>query len=82
MSLQRQHFLLSYLKTLSVGAAGTWTSGLPLGRLEIPLGISTLPSLGQDIDNGITSGVNLALVFSCFHNFFVHTGSCMKAEEK
>ena len=32
MSLQRQHFLLSYLKTLSVGPAGTWTSGLPLGR--------------------------------------------------
>ena len=32
MSLQRQHFVLSYLKTLSVGPAGTWTSGLPLGR--------------------------------------------------
>ena len=32
MSLQRQHFLLSYLKTLSVGPAGTWTSSLPLGR--------------------------------------------------
>ena len=32
MSLQRQHFLLSYLKTLSVGLGGTWTSGLPLGR--------------------------------------------------
>ena len=27
MSIQRQHFLLSYLKTLSVGPAGTWTSG-------------------------------------------------------
>ena len=24
MSLQKQHFLLSYLKTLSVGPAGTW----------------------------------------------------------
>ena len=32
MSLQRQHFLLSYLKTLSVGPAETWTNGLPLGR--------------------------------------------------
>ena len=32
MSLQRQHFLLSYFKTLSVGPAGTWTSGLPHGR--------------------------------------------------
>ena len=31
MSLQRQHFLLSYLKTLSVGLAGVWTRDLPLG---------------------------------------------------
>ena len=32
MSLQRQHFLLSYLKTLSVGPAGVWTRDLPLDR--------------------------------------------------
>ena len=32
MSLQRQHFLLSYLKTLSVGPAGVWTRDLPLSR--------------------------------------------------
>ena len=32
MLLQRQHFLLSYLKTLSVGPAGAWTYGLPLSR--------------------------------------------------
>ena len=32
MLLQRQHFLLSYLKTLSVGPAGVWTYGLPLNR--------------------------------------------------
>ena len=32
MSLQRQHFVLSYLKTLSVGPAGVWTRDLPLGR--------------------------------------------------
>ena len=31
-SLQRQHFLLSYLKTLSVGPVGVRTRGLPLGR--------------------------------------------------
>ena len=30
MLLQRQHFLLSYLKTLSVGPAGVWTYGLQL----------------------------------------------------
>ena len=32
MSLQRQHFLPSYLKTLSVGPAGVWTLDLPFGR--------------------------------------------------
>ena len=32
MSLQRQHFLLSYLKTVSVGPAGVLTRDLPLGR--------------------------------------------------
>ena len=31
MSLQRQHFLLSYLKTLSVGPAGVRTHDLPHG---------------------------------------------------
>ena len=35
MSLQRQHFLLSYLKTLSVGPAGVRTNGLPLSRLAL-----------------------------------------------
>ena len=32
MSLQRQHFLLSYLKTLSDGPAGLWTRNLLLCR--------------------------------------------------
>ena len=32
MLLQRQHFLLSYLKTLSVGPAGVRARNLPLGR--------------------------------------------------
>ena len=32
MSLQRQHFLLSHLKTLSVGPAGVRTRDLPLSR--------------------------------------------------
>ena len=30
--LQRQHFLLSYLKILSIGPAGVWTYGLSLSR--------------------------------------------------
>ena len=32
MSLQRQHFLPSYLKSLSVGPAGVRTRDLPLNR--------------------------------------------------
>ena len=32
MSLQRQHFLHSYFKTLSVGPVGVWTSDLPLSK--------------------------------------------------
>ena len=36
ISLQRQHFLLSYFKTLSVGPAGVWTRDLPLGRPALP----------------------------------------------
>ena len=32
MSLQRQHFLLSYLKTLSVGPVGVRTRDVPLSR--------------------------------------------------
>ena len=43
MSLQRQHFLLGYLKTLSVGPAGVWTHDLPHGspvlhQLSQPVG--------------------------------------------
>ena len=36
ISLQRQHFLLSYLKTLSVGPARIWTRNLPLGTRRFP----------------------------------------------
>ena len=35
MSLQRQHILLSYLKTLCVGPAGVLTCDLPLSRLAL-----------------------------------------------
>ena len=40
MSLQRQHFFLSYLNTLSVGPAEVCISGVPLGRPALP-GISS-----------------------------------------
>ena len=36
ISLQKHHFLLSYLKTLSVGPARIWTRDLPLGRRRFP----------------------------------------------
>ena len=35
MLFQRQYFLLSYLKTLSVGPARVWTYSLPLSRLAL-----------------------------------------------
>ena len=35
MSLQKQHFLLSYLKTLSVGQVGVWTHNLLHGSLML-----------------------------------------------
>ena len=35
MLLQRQHFLLSYWKILSVGPAGVWTHDLPLSWLVL-----------------------------------------------
>ena len=53
MSLQRQHFLLSYLKTLSVGPAGVRTRDLPLSR----------PALSQLSQSG--GGVNIYLAGKC-----------------
>ena len=35
MSLQRQHFLLSYFKTPNVDSTRVWTIGLPLGRVVL-----------------------------------------------
>ena len=37
MSLQRKHFLLSYLKTLSVGPVAIWTHDLPHGSTAVLL---------------------------------------------
>ena len=58
MSLQRQNFLLSFLKTLSVDLAGVWTCNLPLSRLVLSQLSSSgdgywtnllLPQMGQQI---------------------------------
>ena len=54
MSLQRQHFLLSYLKTLSVGPAGVRTHDLPhgspvLNQLSQPVGgVEFIPYHGME----------------------------------
>ena len=52
MSLQRQHFLLSYLKTTSVDLAGVWTHDLPLGRPAFSQ--MSLPGGGQSIKIEVT----------------------------
>ena len=63
MSLQRQHFLLSYLfiylKTLSVGPAGVWTHDLPHGS---PVLYQELYVLGD-----CTYVVNPSLTFAKLH---------------
>ena len=43
MSSQRQHFLLSYLKTLSVGLAGVWLPDLLLSRQVLSLLRASVP---------------------------------------
>ena len=47
MSLQRQHFLLNYLKTLNVRPAGVSTRDLPLGG----------PALSQLSYKGLIKGI-------------------------
>ena len=46
MSLQRQHFLFSYLKTLTVGPARVWTRDLPFSKPA--LSQLSLPGGGQN----------------------------------
>ena len=62
MSLQRQHFLLSYLKTLSVGPAGVRTHDLPhgspvLNQLSQPVGGKNIVRQRHLITIGIVSQV-------------------------
>ena len=52
MSLQMQHFLLSYFKTPNVDSTGVWTIGLPLGRLvliQLSMSISRCSCFGIHI---------------------------------
>ena len=82
MSLQRQHFLLSYSKTLSVGLAGIWTCDLPLNRLAL----SQLSLPGGDCFQGnirireyLTTMISLMRVTN--HYFFMKDGRiCTKQE--
>ena len=82
MSLQRQHFLLSYFKTVSVGPAGIWTCDLPLSRLAL----SQLSLPGGDCFQGniwireyLTTMISLMRVTN--HYFFMKDGRiCTKQE--
>jgi len=69
MSLQKVHFLLSYLKTLSVGLAGVWTCDLPLGRPTL----SQLPVLKLVVRSGALgfSVLRFWLFFRSVFRFFV-----------
>ena len=65
MSLQRKHFLLSYLKSLSVGPAGAWTHDLPHGnpalyQLSQPVG-------GDDENDDDYDYVTVGILFSYHH---------------
>ena len=65
MSLQRQHFLLSYLKILSVGPAGVWTCDLPLGRPA--LSQLSLPGGGLSIKIEVTFNRRITVAIPWCH---------------
>ena len=62
MSLQRQHFLLSYLKTLSVGPAGVRTHDLPHG--------SPVLNLITHVNN-LTCVIKVDIQAACSSNIFI-----------
>ena len=84
MSLQRQHFLLSYLRTLSVGPAGVRTHDLPhgspvLNQLSQPVGIckrlfTLLNFLGAAI-------LNFMLCYGCHYCYSVEVLLCETIEQ-
>ena len=83
MSLQRQHFLLSYFKTLSVGLARIWTCDLPLSRLalsqlSLPGGDCFLRQYSK-FREYLTTMISLMRVAN--HYFFMKDGrKCTKQE--
>ena len=80
MSLQRQHFLLSYLKTLRVGPAGVWARYLPLSRpllsqLSYKPGEDSSLLLPKQILNNL---INKRIVFFTIIFFLFENISSMK----
>ena len=72
MSFQRQHFLLSYLKTLSVGPVGVRTRDIPLSRPAFSLTEPTRAAVKTKLSSGrdrCQSGVS-SLLFIEFFAFF------------
>ena len=73
MSLQRQHFLFSYLKIMSVGPAGTWTSGLPLRR---PALIYPTELTGRRLHTCLVADINVSRTQIISHKKYPGTGFC------
>ena len=65
MSLQRQHFLLIYLKILSVGPAGVWTRDLLLGGPA--LSQLSLPGGGLSIKIEVTFNRRITVTITWCH---------------
>ena len=66
MSLQRQHFLLNYLKTLSVGPVGDRTHDLPHGS-------PVLNQLSQPVKlSGVLANRGLDKIRDCIVSLFVY----------
>ena len=78
ISLQRQHFLLSYLKDLRIGPAGVWTRDLPPNNLfswktERAAEIQPKPRLPSVIRVGVAPRLflrnnTLLQNYACDHN--------------
>ena len=66
MSLQRQHFLLSYLKTLSVGPAGVRTHDLPHGS-------PVLNQLSQPVGNNDQNAIKRLSEYKETIHRYIHT---------
>ena len=73
MSLQRQHFLLNYLKTPSVGPAGLWTRGLPLSKLALSNWANQAAVYVSIRPVSVLYGLQISVVLTLRHSRFRET---------